>query len=172
MNTYHATPYDIAADGFYFETWEEYADKASRHRNQYGQPVEEFEIQFIDGSEEDCRLFNAFDVHQGTLKTWLEEFEGEYADTEDVVKALHAIDLGYGLDNWSVDLDDLYVFEGTPAAYAESYLEDTGVLDAVEKAGLLSIYIDVEAFARDMELAGAFTKFEYGHRLFLVQGDL
>ena len=46
-NIYHTTPYDISATGFYFSTYDEYAEKAASHRNEHGDPVEEYEIQFI-----------------------------------------------------------------------------------------------------------------------------
>lgn len=49
MNIYHATPCDISATGFYFKTYEEYCQESKAHNNSYGQPVEKFEIQFIDG---------------------------------------------------------------------------------------------------------------------------
>ncbi len=52
----HAQPYDLAATGFYFETYEEYADKSAKLRNDYGDRVEEFEIQFIDGEAIDCDM--------------------------------------------------------------------------------------------------------------------
>ena len=62
MAQLHAQPYDISANGFYFETAEEYAAKANALRNDYGDPVEEFEIQFIDGEGIDCDLAKAIDL--------------------------------------------------------------------------------------------------------------
>ena len=50
-NIYHATPYDVSAIGFYFKTYDEYVEKAASHRNAHGSPVEEYEIQFIDGTD-------------------------------------------------------------------------------------------------------------------------
>ncbi|WP_299624300.1 hypothetical protein [uncultured Tateyamaria sp.] len=52
----HAQPYDLAATGFCFEDYDDYAQKATKLRNDYGDPVEEFEIQFIDGEAIDCDL--------------------------------------------------------------------------------------------------------------------
>ena len=45
----YAQPYDLAAAGFYFYTAEEYHKKSSKLRNDYGEIVEEFEIQFVPG---------------------------------------------------------------------------------------------------------------------------
>jgi len=56
MTQLYALPYDLSAIGLYFETSEEYAVKSVALRNDYGESVEEFEIQFIDGDEMDCGL--------------------------------------------------------------------------------------------------------------------
>jgi len=55
MTTFYAQPYDISAIGFYFESYEDYQEKVKKAINTYGQVVEEFEIQFIDGEEIDSR---------------------------------------------------------------------------------------------------------------------
>ncbi len=64
MTQLFAQPYDISASGFYFNTAEEYTTQASKLRNSYGQPVEEFELQFIDGESIDADLFKALNVNQ------------------------------------------------------------------------------------------------------------
>jgi len=168
MNTYHATPYDISAAGFYFQDFEEYEEKAAKHRNEYGDPVEEYEIQFIDG--DDCELFNALRVNQANLGTWFEEFEGQY-EGEELVKALYlASHMGLGMsDIDSSKLDDVMVFEGTMTEYAEQYLDDTGIFDAVEKAGLNPFYVDVDAYARDMEINGSFAAFDHDGSRYVVE---
>ena len=60
MTTLFAQPYDISACGFYFETADEFTAKAIAATNDYGDPVEEFEIQFIDGADIDCELARAW----------------------------------------------------------------------------------------------------------------
>lgn len=170
MNTYHATPYDISATGFYFQTLEEYRKKAAEHRNEYGDPVEEYEIQYIDGDTDDCDLFHALSVNQANMNTWFEEFEGAFTD-EELVKVLYlsgefCLTMKEILER---DLNDVYLFEGSPQDYAAQYLEDSGILDAVEKAGLNPYYIDTEAYARDMELSGDFCTFEHGGSQYVVE---
>ena len=59
MTQLHAQPYDLSATGFYFEAVEEFDAKAKANRNDYGQQVEEYEIQFIDGDDIDCDLAKA-----------------------------------------------------------------------------------------------------------------
>jgi hypothetical protein len=41
----HAQPYDMTATGFFFESAEEYTQKADNCRNDFGGQVEEFELQ-------------------------------------------------------------------------------------------------------------------------------
>ena len=44
-------------------------------RNAYGDRVEEFEIQFIDGEDIDCDLARAIGVNQANLKQYFEAVE-------------------------------------------------------------------------------------------------
>ena len=59
MTTLFAQPYDITIGGFFFETIEDYVAKAAALRNSFGDPVEEFEIQFTDGLEINAQLADA-----------------------------------------------------------------------------------------------------------------
>ena len=72
MTTLFAQPYDICATGFYFETAGQYEEKAKNLTNDYGDIVEEFEIQFIDGESIDCKLFSALNIHQGNFADFLD----------------------------------------------------------------------------------------------------
>ncbi|MEQ8348877.1 MAG: hypothetical protein RIB84_07630 [Sneathiellaceae bacterium] len=71
MTTLYAQPYDITATGFYFETAEQYAAQAAKAVNDYGQRVEEFEIQFIDGENPDAALAEAWGLNQVNLAAFL-----------------------------------------------------------------------------------------------------
>ena len=73
MTTLHAQPYNIDATGFYFENADDFITKMETLTDSYGQPVEEFEIQFIDG--DDAQLFNAIGINQATLSVWFDEVE-------------------------------------------------------------------------------------------------
>ena len=48
MTTLHAQPYDISATGFYFTDLESYDAAYAANVNDYGQHVEEYEIQLIE----------------------------------------------------------------------------------------------------------------------------
>ena len=154
-HTYHATPYDISAMGFYFTSLEDYQAKAATHRNDYGLPVEEYEIQYIDGDA--AILFNALEVNQATLELWFEQFED--LDGEDVVKAIYLASYeGCAMTDIPDRLEDVILFEGDARAYAEDYLESTGMLDQMPEN--LRYYFDVDAFARDLVLGGDITEID------------
>ncbi|WP_299297216.1 hypothetical protein [uncultured Tateyamaria sp.] len=65
-----AQPYDLAATGFYFDSYDGDAEKSVKLRNDYDDPVEEFEIQFID-----CDLAKALGIIQANLKQYLDVVE-------------------------------------------------------------------------------------------------
>lgn len=65
-----AQRYDISANGFYFENFEDYQAKAAKAVNCFGERAEEFEIQFIDGEDIDCELAKAYGINQANLKSY------------------------------------------------------------------------------------------------------
>lgn len=163
-NTYHATPYDIHGAGFYFSTFEEFEDKASKHRNAFGDPVEEYEIQFIDG--DNYQLFNALEINQTNLKQWFDDYEG--LDGEDEIKATYlADDQGMDMDEILAELNDVQLFEGSALDYAEQYVEDTGMLDTIPEN--LRFYFDLKAFVRDLLYSGDVAEVEICGTTYTVQ---
>ena len=103
MPQLHAQPYDITANGFYFESLEEYADKASNNRNDYGDPVEEYEIQFIDGDHIDCDLAKAWRINQANIGPYFEACES-WGDHDKTVFIIAVGEAGYSFDPDSVSL--------------------------------------------------------------------
>ncbi|VAX08024.1 hypothetical protein MNBD_ALPHA03-2006 [hydrothermal vent metagenome] len=65
-------------------------------------------------------------------------------------------------------LDDVVLFEGTSVEYAESYLEDTGLLDQIPEN--LRFYFDIESFARDMILNGDIIELSFEGADYVVWG--
>lgn len=165
MSNYHATPYDISASGFYFDDYEEYLAKAKNHKNEYGDLVEEFEIQFIDG--DNYQLFNALGINQANLKTWFDNFED--LDGEELIKAIYLAEyIGQNMTDILDNLDDVSLFEGTATEYAHEYIEDCGLLSELPEN--LHFYFDVEAFARDMVLGGDITEVDIMNTHYIVWG--
>ena len=162
-NIYHATPYDINAAGFYFSDYDEYAAKAAAHRNEYGEPVEEYEIQFIDG--ENYALFNALGVNQATLSRWFDDYEE--LEGEVLVKTVYFLERGYGEEQIIDNLDNVELYEGSANEYAEEFISDTGMLDGLPEN--LRYYFDVEAFARDMLAGGDISEVEIMGKNYVVR---
>jgi len=164
-NIYHATPYDISAMGFYFKTLDEYGAKAKKHRNEYGDPVEEYEIQFIDG--DNYQLFNALGVNQANLEKWFENYED--LDGDDLIKATYLAEyINADIDEILNQLDDVSLFEGTASEYAENYIDDTGLLNALPEN--LQFYFDTDAFARDMVMSGDISEVEINQTNYIAWG--
>jgi len=164
-HTYHATPYDISATGFYFSNYDEYLRKFSTHQNDYGDLVEEYEIQFIDG--DNCHLFFDLDVNQANLQQWFNDFED--LDAPEAVKVIYlAKELGYYMADINQSrIDDVILFEGTILEYVEDYIQNTGMLDALPEN--LHYYFNREKFARDMQHSGSITTVEVEGTSYVVE---
>lgn len=159
----YAQPYDISATGFHFETVEEYEKLSAKAVNDFGQPVDEFEIQFIDGAQIDCELARAWELNQVNFEEFLES-AGDWDDERKRHYIIAVGECGYGhfdvvddpesveIDFYSVDsLQDL----------AEQFVEE-GLFGEIPEP--LRFYIDYEAIARD--LAADFSETEIaGERL-------
>ena len=146
----YAQPYDLAARGFYFETLEEYQEKSAKLRNDYGHPVEEFEIQFIDGDGIDCELAKAIGINQANLAQFLEAVDAWDAHEKTVV-ILAVGECGYSFEASTQPNDfeiDIYHTE-TMRDLAEQFVEDGLFGDIPER---LQFYIDYDAIARDLSV--------------------
>ncbi len=151
MTQLYAQPYDISANGFFFKSTEEYKEKASKLHNDYGQPVEEFEIQFIDGEDIDCELFKALSIHQGSLHHFFDAIE-EWEDYQKVNVIIAVGDAGYDFDfdNNTPDDFDVFVYEMDSMKDLAEYFVDEGYFGEIPEN--LRFYIDYEAIARDLAI--------------------
>lgn len=154
MTQLYAQPYDISATGFYFETVEEYRTNANALRNEYGDPVEEFEIQFIDGDAIDCDLAKAIGLNQANLARFFEIIdEWEECEKQQVILAVgecgYQFDDGTAPDDFDVDIYDV----NSMRELAEQFVEEGLFGDIPER---LQFYIDYDAIARD--LAGDYSE--------------
>lgn len=145
----HAQPYDISANGFYFRSVEEYEQKSSNHKNDYGDEVEEYEIQFIDGDDLDCDLFKALNVHQGNFNHYLTACE-DWADDQKIKVIIAVREAGYNFDpetDAPYDFDiELYELD-TLRDLAEQFI-DEGMFGEIPQN--IQFYLDYDAIARDL----------------------
>ena len=156
MTTFHAQPYNLDATGFFFANLEDYEAQSKRARDAFGLPVEEFEIQFIDGDNGDAQIFEAARINQSTLSQFLEAIE----NMEDYRKpALYfLLERGCGMEE-SLDLiDDVMLQEGDLEEAARQLFDEI-YLHQIPEA--LQPYIDYAAFARDCDYSGDFEQFEF-----------
>ena len=148
---FYAQPYDLSAEGFYFRSVEEYTKQAATLKNGYGDPVEEFEIQFIDGEEIDCGLAKAWGVNQANIDGFIEAA----IDWHDDLKTRYIIavlECGYSHDQFVENPDGIEIefYEiGGMKTLAEQFV-DEGLFGEIPKP--LVNYIDLEAIARDLSV--------------------
>jgi antirestriction protein len=146
---FYAQPYDIMAHGFFFDCGEDYTAKRDACRNAYGQPVEEFEIQFIDGDDLDAQLFDALSINQATIIPFMERVDTwEDWQKKDVIVAVG--ECGYRFDIETDDPDDLDVdlyTEMTLSDLAHQFV-DEGLFGDIPAS--IASYIDYDAIARNL----------------------
>ncbi|WP_297339333.1 antirestriction protein ArdA [Pseudophaeobacter sp.] len=148
MTKLHAQYYDLAASGFYFETAEDYDTKAAALRNDYGDRVEEFEIQFIDGEHLDCELAKAIGLNQANLVQYLSAVDA-WEDWEKQTVIIAVGECGYQFEpdlmpiQFDVEIHDV----STLRELAEQFV-DEGLYGEVPEA--FQYYIDFDAIARDL----------------------
>jgi hypothetical protein len=149
MTQLYAQPYDISAQGFYFDTAEEYTKKSAKNFNSYGQFVEEYEIQFIDGDDIDAQLFEALGINQCNFSKFFEACNDW--DEDQKHKTIIAVgSCGYTFDLNSDDPDgfDIDIYEvSTLRDLAEQFIEE-GLFGEIPAA--LQNYLDYDAIARDL----------------------
>lgn len=147
----YANPCNLDAKGFYFSSYEEYTEKQSACFDSFGQQVEEFEIQHIDGAGDFTAILYP---DQCNLKEWLEQAEEFDLLSEDEQQAVKWLveDIGKDMDEAIANAGDVCIFIGTREEYAQEYADDC--LDLDRKMGDLARYFDYDAFGRDLELSG------------------
>lgn len=149
MTTFYAQPYDISATGFYFSTDEDFSSRINAVVNDYGQPVEEFEIQFIDGEAIDAALAKAWEINQANILRFMEVAE-DWMHCEKLAFIIAVEECGYGFDPKSADPGDyeLDVYDvETLRELAEQFVEE-GLFGPIPEQ--IALYINYEAIARDL----------------------
>ena len=142
-----ATPYDPDAPFFYFSTLEEYESKAAALTNCYGQPVEEFMVDLIDGDRLDCELAKAVKLDQCNFASFLEAAE-EWNEHEKTVALIALNHIG------GLTLDDdphrreVAIFRVESLSELAEQFVGEGLYGEIPDR--LSGYINYEAIGRDL----------------------
>lgn len=144
-----AQPYDLNADGFYFESMEMFEEKAKSNCNSYGDPVEEYEIQFIDGEDLESDLAKVWGLNQANIAAFLDAVE-EWEEGDILHYVIVVGECGYDHDQFVADpsgIDiDLYELDNMKEL-AEHFVEE-GLFGDIPEC--LSCYLDYDAIARDL----------------------
>lgn len=152
--TLHANPYDMSAMGFYFKSAAEFDKKSKKLRNEHGQKVEEFEIEFIDGDDTEQMLFNAMGVHQGDLEEYFDAVD-EFDDDDALKISILTEDIGYDFNEALDKKDDLIVYgeHDSDEDFAMEYIDSIGSIgDALGENA--ANYFDYDSFGRDLRIDG------------------
>ena len=125
-----------------------YAAKVKALRNDFGDPVEEFEIQFIDGEHSDCNLAAAIHLNQANFAQFFECVDDwDEGQKQQVIIAVG--ECGYVFDaSTAPDNFDLEIYEiDTMRELAEQFVEE-GLFGEVSES--FRFYIDYDAIVRDL----------------------
>ena len=151
----YANPYNIDAAGFYFENADEFTENSQNLTDRYGNSVEEFEIDFIDG--DDAALFIACGINQVNLITWFDDIE-PLGETEKAALFFLLSDLGYSLADALEKIDEVSLYSGKLLDAASELFDECYLQDIPEQ---IRYYVDYEKFARDCEISRDMIEFEH-----------
>lgn len=144
MPVFHATPYDINHQGFYFESAEDFAQQMSTAL------FEEVEIQFIDGTKEECLISKLFKPHQGNVAGYYDAVEAGY-EGHQLAGLSYLIEYqGTPWTEATEELDDVDVYQMTIKELAEHFAEE-GIYPAGVNEKVLP-YLDYDMLARDLSM--------------------
>lgn len=158
--TLHATPYKLSATGFYFTDMDDYQAKAKCHLDAYGNLVEEFEIQFIDG--DDAELFGACGIGQSNINVWFEDIEFLHDYTKISLYYLVGV-AGYSLGQALNKLDEPSICEGGILDAATEMFDECWLPNIPD---VVKFYVDYRKFAHDCQMGGDMFEFEYKNETF------
>ena len=117
------------------KAWRSITKKASENRNDYGQIVEEYEIQFIDGETIDAELFKAIGIHQGMIGAFFDACE-EWEEHQKINVIIAVGEAGYVFDFNKNDPDDFDVdlYEMDSLRELAFHFVDEGLLGDIPEA--------------------------------------
>jgi hypothetical protein len=143
-----AIPYDYDAADFYFSSSEEYYRNYDAHL-----PVEEYELEFIDGADFEGFLAEKFFKKSNDVEKYfdlIEKYEASITQ-ENLVALEYLFEYNHiTMEDALEQMYDVMVFEGTAEEYAIEIYEH----EIEGKLGKLSYYFDYKALGREFILNG------------------
>jgi antirestriction protein len=169
MITLFAQPYSIEHTGFYFHDFDEWEEMFERKE---ANGCEEFELQYIDGDDEQTAFASIHEPTQANIEEWF-NLLGEWEVKNEMEQAA----IVYLAEELNVDINEAFeqvegngeepaLMEGSVLDYAYEIVDDGGVLDDVPAN--LRHYFDYESFARDLEISGEVATFDFRGTQYVV----
>lgn len=166
----YANPYDIDATGFYFHTLEEYNAKAKVNFNRYGQFVEEYMIDSLDGTLLELELASAIGLAQYNFAAYLEACD-EWSDDE-IIRACVVFSENITNECFTkydrTDGDDVILHHCECFTELAEQMVDDGLYGDIPEH--LAGYIDYQAIGRDLSYNG-FSKVEVGNSTYIYEAQ-
>lgn len=155
----YANPYDTSASGFYFDSMDEYEAEYDKRL-----PVEEYEIDFIDGTAEEAAAFQACKPTQASIAEFFEVIDTK--DGRDLAAYCWLRgDLHLDHDTADRKCDEVCLFDGSDEDYAAE-LVDEGIFGDVPDS--LKNHIDYASIANDLRCGGDITDYYFAGTRYLV----
>lgn len=148
--TLAANPYCCESSYFFFDSYDEYETKYDHQYEKLG--TEEYEFDFIEGSDQAYALWNILKPTQCTLREYFEIYEsGNFDCDEDILKFKICIQVLLLSPSDALNrYEDVYLYEGSPEDYVQDYYDEH-----YEIPSYLDGYIDYEKIAHDWECNGS-----------------
>ena len=166
----YANPYDMDATGFYFSTLEEYNAKAKVNFNRYGQFVEEYMIDSIDGTLLELELASAIGLAQYNFAAYLEACD-EWSDDE-ITRACVVFSENITNECFTkydrTDGDDIILHHCESFTELAEQMVDDGCYGDIPDH--LAGYIDYQAIGRDLRDNGM-SKVEVGNSTYIYEAQ-
>lgn len=147
--TFYAQPYDLSATGFYFSDTETYKDMIGKVFNDYGDRVEEFEIQFINGFVLDSKLAQAIAPNQSNILAMMKAMDTWSEDQKTrVVIAVYEGGCDFDFETDDPDEIEIDLYHDMTLKDLAYQFVDEGLLGDIPDR--LSAYLDYGKIARDL----------------------
>ena len=160
---FYANPYNASAAGFYFESIEELEEKSAALKDEFGLPVEELEVEAMDGTREEMELFEMVEVNQSNIAEFIEFIDTSDEDSWPTIYFLLDDNRVSSLDE-AIRLASDYTIVEIDLLDAATELFDECYGKSIPDS--VKMYIDYESFARDCRFGGDMVEFEFGGKTY------
>lgn len=160
----HAQSYSVSPSAsFQFSSLEDYITKYDALNASHG--LEEFEIQFIDGTDFESSLASTINLAQHNVDDyfWLLEELEDTSESQQAAFLYLVSDLGYCAEKALEDYEYVMLSDESATDLAREYAED-----AMGLTGFALQYFNAEAYANDCLLGGGWSEVNINGSQYIV----